>query len=94
MHDQLMDVHGAVAQGSDLKSGDPSTLPVGFGPQRDVQSIFNYARCVTGGISDDIQTGGVIPQVASSQPESGIPDQAKLPQEVIEACTGMQVGVA
>ncbi len=46
---QLLDVHGAGAQRSDLKSGNPDSLPVGFGPQGDVQSIYNYARCVRSG---------------------------------------------
>jgi hypothetical protein len=49
MNGTMMDVHGAGAQRSDRKSGDPSQLPVGQGPQGDVQSIYNYARCVRGG---------------------------------------------
>jgi hypothetical protein len=49
MNGQMLDVHGAGAQRSDQKSGDPSNLPVGQGPQGDVQSIYNYARCVRGG---------------------------------------------
>jgi len=94
MHDQLMDVHGAGAQRSDLKSGDPRTLPIGFGPQGDVQSIYNYARCVTGGTSDDIRMGGDAPQVASTQPEAMVPGHAGPPREAIEACTGLQVDAA
>ncbi len=43
---QLYDVHGAGAQRSDQKSGDPATLPVGAGPQGDTQSIYNLVRCV------------------------------------------------
>lgn len=43
---QLMDVHGAGAQRSDPKTGDPSDYPVGFGPQGDVRRIYNYVRCV------------------------------------------------
>ncbi len=46
---QLLDVHGAGAQRSDQKNGTPSSLPVGFGPQGDVQSIYNYARWVRNG---------------------------------------------
>ncbi|GAB6042186.1 Lcl C-terminal domain-containing protein [Endothiovibrio diazotrophicus] len=46
-NDQLMDVHGAGAQRSDPKSGDPSVYAgVGHGPQGDVIGIYNYARCV------------------------------------------------
>ncbi len=37
------DVHGAGAQYSDPKSGDPDDYPEGFGPQRDVIRIYNYA---------------------------------------------------
>ena len=42
----LMDVHGAGAQRSDPKSGDPNNYPNGFGPQGDVIRIFNYVRPV------------------------------------------------
>lgn len=45
----LMDVHGAGAQRSDLKIGDPSKLPEGRGPQGDVMRIYNLARCVRDG---------------------------------------------
>ncbi len=43
---QLLDVHGAGAQRSDPKSGDPSAWPLGNGPQGDVIRIFNYVRAV------------------------------------------------
>lgn len=46
---EFMDVHGAGAQRSDPKSGDPADYPTGFGPQGDDRRIFNFARCVTGG---------------------------------------------
>ena len=46
---QLLDVHGAGAQRSDPKSGDPATFPHGRGPQGDVIRIYNYVRCVRGG---------------------------------------------
>ena len=42
----LMDVHGAGAQRSDLKTGDPTDYPNGFGPQGDVVRINNYVRLV------------------------------------------------
>ncbi len=45
----LTDVHGAGAQRSDPKTGDPDDYPYGFGPQGDVRRIYNYARCVRGG---------------------------------------------
>jgi len=46
---QLMDVHGAGAQRSDPKSGDPGNYPHGLGPQGDVIRIHNFVRCVRGG---------------------------------------------
>lgn len=42
----LMDVHGAGAQRSDPKSGDPADYPTGNGPQGDVVRINNYVRLV------------------------------------------------
>jgi len=42
----LMDVHGAGAQRSDPKSGDPANWPYGHGPQGDVIRIYNYIRLV------------------------------------------------
>jgi hypothetical protein len=43
---QLLDVHGAGAQRSDPKSGDPDDWPHGNGPQGDVIRIYNYVRLV------------------------------------------------
>jgi hypothetical protein len=43
---KLMDVHGAGAQRSDPKSGDPADYPKGRGPQGDVVRINNFVRCV------------------------------------------------
>lgn len=45
----LLDVHGAGAQRSDPKSGDPARYPRGRGPQGDVIRIYNFVRCVRGG---------------------------------------------
>jgi len=42
----LMDVHGAGAQRSDPKQGDPNNYPHGFGPQGDVIRIYNFVRLV------------------------------------------------
>jgi hypothetical protein len=42
----LWDVHGAGAQRSDPKTGNPDDYPYGFGPQGDVIRIYNYVRCV------------------------------------------------
>ncbi len=40
------DVHGAGAQRSDPKAGNPDDFPTGHGPQGDARRIFNYVRCV------------------------------------------------
>ena len=45
MH-QWLDVHGAGAQRSDPKTGDPNDYPTGHGPQGDAIRIFNYVRCI------------------------------------------------
>jgi len=45
----LQDVHGAGAQRSDPKSGNPDDYPYGNGPQGDVIRIYNYVRLVRGG---------------------------------------------
>ncbi|MBN1541640.1 DUF1566 domain-containing protein [candidate division KSB1 bacterium] len=42
----LQDVHGAGAQRSDPKSGNPDNYPYGHGPQGDVIRIFNFVRLV------------------------------------------------
>jgi hypothetical protein len=43
---ELWDVHGAGAQRSDPKCGDPEQYPHGHGPQGDVIRIYNLVRCV------------------------------------------------
>jgi len=45
---QYVNVHGAGAQRSDPKVGDPAQFPHGRGPQGDVISIYNYVRLVRG----------------------------------------------
>lgn len=51
-----VDVHGAGAQRSDFKSGDPAQWPEGRGPQGDEVRILNYVRCVCGG--DSVRKSG------------------------------------
>jgi hypothetical protein len=41
-----VDVHGAGAQRSDPKTGNPANYPTGFGPQGDAIRIYNYVRLV------------------------------------------------
>lgn len=43
---RYMDVHGAGAQRSDPKTGDPANFPHGRGPQGDVVRINNFVRLV------------------------------------------------
>ena len=43
---RLLNVHGAGAQRSDPKDGDPANWPSGNGPQGDLVRIFNAVRCV------------------------------------------------
>ena len=47
---RLFDVHGAGAQRSDSKVGDPAAFPHGRGPQGDVCRIYNYVRLVRNGL--------------------------------------------
>ena len=46
MQGQWMDVHGAGAQRSDPKGGNPADYPEGYGPQGDAIRIYNYVRLV------------------------------------------------
>lgn len=46
MNGNLMDVHGAGCQRSDPKSGNINDYPQYWGPQGDVQYVYNYVRCV------------------------------------------------
>jgi hypothetical protein len=47
----FVDVHGAGAQRSDPKAGDPAMFPHGRGPQGDVIRIYNFVRLVRGGLN-------------------------------------------
>ncbi len=46
MDGEWRDVHGAGAQRSDPKAGDPADYPTGNGPQGDAIRIYNYVRVV------------------------------------------------
>jgi hypothetical protein len=46
MFGQWVDVHGAGAQRSDSKAGNPNLYPYGHGPQGDAVRIYNYVRLV------------------------------------------------
>ncbi len=49
MHGEKMNVHGAGAQRSDPKAGNPADWKEGNGPQGDEVRILNHVRCVRGG---------------------------------------------
>ena len=65
---KLMDVHGAGCQRSDPKSGSASAVGQGRGPQDDVMRIYNYVRCVRGGIAE-ARTAG--PKIEMTQTQIG-----------------------
>lgn len=89
---QLMDVHGAGAQRSDPKTGNPDDFPTGHGPQGDVIMIYNHARCVRGG-SYEIFTGGTVDSTSNNQSDSGQPPAGgQPPQEAIDACNNLSAG--
>jgi hypothetical protein len=69
---RLLDVHGAGAQRSDPKSGDPAQFPHGRGPQGDVIRILNFVRCVRGGVAEP-RSSGPEPRAAAANegPEPG-----------------------
>ena len=66
---KLMDVHGAGAQRSDMKSGDPSAFRQGRGPQGDVMRIYNYVRCVRGGVAEPRTSGPKVQMRRTSRPQ-------------------------
>jgi hypothetical protein len=55
---QLLDVHGAGAQRSDPKAGDPASFPYGRGPQGDLIRINNFVRCVRDAGQPTARLGG------------------------------------
>lgn len=57
MGNDWQDVHGAGAQRSDPKSGDPSDFSTGRGPQGDAIRIYNFVRLVRGGDSTETPDG-------------------------------------
>jgi len=69
----LMDVHGAGAQRSDPKSGDPADYPHGFGPQGEVRRIYNYARM----FRDD---PSVVSAIKDTSDSSNAPQEYQLAQ--------------
>lgn len=67
MNNTLMDVHGAGAQRSDPKSGNASDYPQYWGPQGDVQYVYNYVRCVRDMLDTDVVVGATEPYVVEGE---------------------------
>lgn len=65
-----LDVHGAGAQRSDIKSGNRSRIPQGRGPQGDVMRTYNHVRCVRGGVAEANSTGPQIEMAHSPRVEN------------------------
>lgn len=103
MHNTWMDVHGAGAQRSDPKSGNPADYPTGHGPQGDAVRINNYARLVRGG-AQVVEGAGSGTDAAAQPPANnqssgaGTPAQPPAagspPQEAINACAGLSENAA
>jgi hypothetical protein len=92
----LINVHGAGAQRSDPKSGDPADWAGGHGPQSDEIRIYNYARCVRNGAQSAEVAGSGIGEPdaqppGDNQPPSGeqSPMGGQPPAEAISACNGL-----
>lgn len=79
MNNAWMDVHGAGAQRSDPKNGDPSEYATGHGPQGDAVRIQNYARCVRGGTAAFVLSG----TSSDSRPSISIESSGLEPNQAI-----------
>jgi hypothetical protein len=86
----LTDVHGAGAQRSDPKSGDPANYASGRGTQGqdDQVRIYNYARCVRNGAQFVPVTGSPTGQTAGQQ----LPGEQTLPDGNQQAPGGQLPG--
>lgn len=74
----LQNVHGAGAQRSDPKTGDPGDYPYGHGPQGDVIRIYNYVRCVRGAEFVEVTDSGT-GELAGQSPTGNQPRGGQLP---------------
>ncbi|QGY39395.1 DUF1566 domain-containing protein [Pseudodesulfovibrio cashew] len=102
----FLDVHGAGAQRSDPKSGNPARFPQGHGPQGDDIRILNYARCVTdGGVAMIEPENLPIPAWKGGDPnisrqgqgmrqgsEQGMRPRGGPPEEAYTACENKELG--
>ena len=91
MNDAWMDVHGAGAQRSDPKTGDPADYPYSSGPQGDARRLLNYVRCMRGGVEDAIVTGGDVVEKPSSQGGRGNAGQGNVDLEAAAVELGVSL---
>ena len=102
-----VDVHGAGAQRSDPKSGNPANFSNGGGTQGEAVRILNYARCVRGGNVKSTPSGNPTNtrpaskiqvteiQTATATPSGGGGGGITPPSpEAIAACSSSTVGDA
>jgi len=81
----LLNVHGAGAQRSDPKTGNPADWANGFGPQNDEIRINNYVRCVRAGDVTSIEERQIMltpqqsPQTYPQQQPSNNPNHGGQP---------------
>ena len=104
MESAWMDVHGAGAQRSDPKSGDPADWPEGNGPQGDAQRIYNMVRLVRGGDVTETPEGdpnasSIVAEVSgtsllSSTTDSQVPQDSSGDQQLPDlVAAAAQLGV-
>ncbi len=90
MNDVYVDVHGAGSQRSDPKYGTSDEFPQSFGPQGDIRRVFNYVRCVRGGVegaaSDPGDGGTVIDNSGADVPGTNGPVLLEI------SCDGLTAG--
>jgi len=65
-----MNAHGAGAVRSDPKTGDPERWSGGLGPQGDEIRIYNYVRCVRGGVAKPRAKGPPVKSTGKRLPPS------------------------
>ncbi len=86
MNNNWVDVHGAGAQRSDPKDGDPADYPTGFGPQGDAIRILNFVRLVRGGATWDASV--LAPVTCGDGTCDGAETAANCPQDCVATTCG------
>jgi len=87
---ELLDVHGAGAQRSDPKAGDPARYPRGRGPQGDVVRIHNLVRVVRGGgvaLAGEGESGTAVGHRSSSGAQAAVGPAAEVAPPAVKAAS-------